>query len=273
MKIFLYLRNTKNWNKIKLNNLYDNKNNYHFCKTYRFINNVKLWNKFIDPDYFNFREKLKKEMMGLWKIPYVTQSDNFLKKLNDDDIIVPVDDDDFFHPELEDFLLEYAKDNEYGHWGTLVHTSFMNNRFSIWENNKKKLGSSKIEICTNCYFFKLKVLKKLNHKQVVELLSTHHNSLFKAKEMNLKIMNKENCVMSVYNRHPASHSILRHLSSGNHFKNIFNTNKNQVPKQWHWAKEGIDKITNLISNVKINENIKYEYFGEKIDYLNEIVFL
>lgn len=273
MKVFLYIRNTRNWNQTNICDLYNNKNN-NFSKTYRFLNNVKLWNKYISPNYFNFRAELKKEVMSLWKIPYFTPTENFLKKLDDDDIIVPVDDDDYFHPNLEQFLLENVEDNEYGHWGTIVHTSFMDNRFFIWRKNRPELGLEKIEIATNCYFFKVKALKKLNFQQVVCLLSVHHDSLLKAKKMKLKIMNKENHLMSVYNRHPASHSILRHLDSGIFFKDIFNIGKQELPRGWIWAKEGVDKITNLISNVKINEDIsKYENFGKTMDHIDKILFL
>ena len=248
MRVILCLRFTRDWKNIDINNLLDQSNPFYKC--YNFFKNIKIWKRHINPNYFEYRAKLKDIAMSQWTLPWFDYNDNFLENLNDDDIVVPIEDDDWFHPDIEKFLIKNSKNYDYGCWNAIVNNT--SNEFNIHDWHRFH-----DEICTNSYSFRVSFLRSQNQELVNDLIKNHYTTLNIAKSMNLKIMDCRDSIMSVYNRHPGSHSILNHIVREEGFFSLFPKNKPMaVPHCYKWAASGIELVRDLICSLEIKANEK-----------------
>lgn len=170
MRIFLCLRNTQDWENISINDLFKKSNVFHKCSTY--FKNIRRWQKYVTPNYFEYRIKLKKIAMSQWNLPWLEYSENFLDNLDDDDLIVPVDDDDWFHPEFEKFLIKNSKNFDFGYWGAIVNQTSNNYNIHEWYKFNDY-------VCSNSYFLKVSFLRSQSIEKTKELIKDH----FKASDL------------------------------------------------------------------------------------------
>lgn len=249
MKVFLYLRKTEDWNKINKDYL-TNKNI--FVNEYyqsKFATNdicrqpLVWWNKICKITWMEYREKFKQIATSLWSFPHLT-GDSYLN-LNDEDIVVPVDDDDWHHPDLCLFL-QNTKEYEYGCWNAIVNATAFDFNFHLWDQYHKN-------ICSNGYFFKVSVLKKIGPELSLNVLHNHSQSLEIAKKLKLKIIDKRNSIFALYNWHPGSISVLSKLTKTNDFKKLFPKNNiKSIPEGQSWVKSGVERVQSLIKSIEFN---------------------
>ena len=228
MQIFIYLRRTQD---------------YKNCEKFLISNELlNLWNNTCSISYQEYREAIKKIAINEWKFPIIGFEE--IAKLNDEDIILPSDDDDWFHPLINNELLEKTTDFDFGYWNTLVSSSRSNFGLSVWFNHHK-------EIASNGYFVKTKVLK--NSPDMLLYLNKHMQAERLAIKDNLKILNLKHQILSVYNWHPGSFSVLKQIKNKEDFCNVFPKNQSKsVPKAYNWAKNPIEKFNNTVSNINFN---------------------
>lgn len=253
MKIFLCLRNTQDWDSVDVRTLRDKSNRFHDQLT--LLSNIDNWEKFVSIKYNKYRSILKKIAMSKWTLPWVSYDSNFLEKLDEEDILVPIDDDDWMHPDFEDFIIKNSKGSEFGFWDKVVNQTASNFNIHTWNDFHKYIGS-------NNYFFKVSFLKSQGIEKTKSLIKNHHTTLYVAKSMNLKIMDKKNIIMSLYNVHPGSFSVLNHTGFNNFFSLFPKNIPPKVPVWYEWAKEGIEEIRELILSLKIENYItkKIKFF-------------
>lgn len=255
MRIFLCLRNTRDWNNIDINDILDESNIFNNCSTY--IKNIRRWQKYITPKYFEYRQILKDIAINQWSLPWFAYCDNYIEHLNDEDIIVPVDDDDWFHPDLENFLVENSKNCDFGYWDAIVNQTVNNFNIHTWH-------SCHDYVCSNTYFFRVSFLRSQKSELGKKLIKDHFVALKTAKEMGLKIMDKKDSIMSVYNRHPGSYSILDYIRYENVFLSLFSKKEiPPIPDFCKWATGGINLVRDLICSLEVKDhvqkNIKFFY--------------
>lgn len=252
MNIFLCLRNHQDWEKINIDKIWCKSNVFHDELT--FLSNVKNWEKCIFPNYIDFRLSIKKIALSKWSLPYYIYDDDLIHKFNDEDIIVPIDDDDWLHPNFKEFIEENSKNYDFGFWDKLVnHTVGVFNLHS-WYKHHSGMGS-------NNYFFRIGFLKKLSLEKVRKLIKDHCYVSKFVQVNRLKIMDKKEVIMSVYNQHPASYSVLKTIGH-NDFISLFSKKENkEIPFCYEWTKEGINEVRNLVSSIAIKD---YNYKEFKI---------
>ena len=254
MNIFFYLRRTEDWGQIthdyllRPNGFYDNWINLNFSPQQGqediFRQPFIWWNKICKTPWTEYRCKIKEIATSLWNVPHIL-GDAYLD-LNDDDILIPIDDDDWCHPDLPFFLSQNAGSYDYGCWNTIVNNTAFGFNFHIWGNHHKK-------ICTNAYFFKISALKKIGSKMATNVLHNHSQTLEIAKKLEFKIMDRRDQVFSLYNWHPGSIAVLSQIKEPNDLRRLFPKGKMKpIPENHMWIKPGVARFEAVLESLEFN---------------------
>lgn len=254
MKIFFYLRRTEDWEQIneeyllRPNGFYDNWIALNFGSEFAKDDTCRQpliwWNKICRTTWAEYRAKIKEIATSLWNLPHIT-GDAYLD-LNDDDVLVPIDDDDWCHPDLPFFLSQNASRYEFGCWNTIVNSTAFGFNFHIWGNHHKK-------ICSNGYFFKIAALKKIGPKMSLNVLHNHAQTLEISKKLQLKIMDRRDQVFSLYNWHPGSISVISQIKNPSDLKRLFPKGKiKPIPENHMWIKPGVARVESLLQSLEFN---------------------
>lgn len=258
MKVYFYLRRTEDWanatneDLLRSNGFCENWIKLNLQESLAYSSQSEVWkmppfwwNKICSISWQEYRHRIKQVATSFWNAEQVV-GDNFLD-LDDEDIVIPVDDDDWFHPDLVNFLTKHGPDYDYGCWDVVVNNTAFNFNFELWTKYHKN-------ICSNGYFFKANILKKIDYKKAMNILHNHSKTLEIAKHMGLKIMDRRDQVFALYNWHPGSISAMFQIKSIRDFKMLFPKGKMKtIPNYCTWAKDGVEKIETIIKDITFNK--------------------
>ena len=124
LNFVILIRKTEDWGNVNspfdLTPPFGNK----YISKDKFAKFIVKWNANMSINYFQYRQKMKDiaiKNMQATGIPIATNSIEFLKnnKDNKDLFVLPTDDDDWFHPDIQEHLLSaIKKDDNYISWVT-----------------------------------------------------------------------------------------------------------------------------------------------------------
>lgn len=231
MKVILFLRRVQDWENDSLEDMVftDELPAPH--------DTVRTWNNTFAIDYFDFRSKLQKISFDNWSHLNAEVQIKELHDIQDDDWIVPTDDDDWFHPDLPDHLLSVDSDVVY--WNCLVHQIAYSTDLSQWHDFHE-------EFCTNNYAIRGKYLKLLGFERLFSLLDRHWEVL-KLMEAEKPRVQKLEQTLSCYNRHFGGISTLAHCRNDSSKLLSFVPKKSfEIPEEYSWVQEYSDRMFELI---------------------------
>ena len=251
--IVIYVRCTEDWGNYSIQQFLNKHKNTNFASgvfenivlANSFVQQIKLWNKRMDIDYFQYRASLKKiaqSTIEKYKICYNFEE---LCSVDDDDIICPTDDDDWFRNDLEEKLPQYIKNAECVLWDQIVHTIpvFSPHR---WYNHHNDVGS-------NNYAIKAKFLKSLSSDTQWTILNRHDK--FNKICQYYKI-EKTNDLLSCYLWHIGSFTyMLENNILANHNEIKDDTLKDPEMK---WAQKQTTELIKIYNNmIKSIKQVKF----------------
>jgi hypothetical protein len=225
-------------------------------------NNIfDVWNKFFSIDFFSYRKSIVEIAKDNLKntdckiLKEYTEYCRWYKYDTEDSILVPVDDDDWFSPQLKDIANHFDDQTDVVVWPEVVFYSTTNHYCNISKNYK--FGS-------NNWAVKKSFLKKLDAKTArhLVLLSHKHTENFMKYNVSENRIKKLNNFYSVHIKHLGGLNFLKNLIQLNNFetdiKKIYldkiYLNKSYFNKELEWTDPFVNKVFEL--NRKIRNKIK-----------------
>lgn len=203
---------------------------------------IRIWNKAFAIDYFEFRARLKEIAISNWRLPFITGPiEKLFHKLDDNQLILPVDDDDWFHPDLKEILQD--KKEEFIYWeeienfSTFVYTAGPRSRFL------KHPGS-------NAYAVRVSFLKKLPRNELLGMLQNHSLSLDIANRHDASVSENLDFHYSCHNRHPASASSFWDIHDYLDIRKLLPRKFNPLPFQYKWMWEEQRQLFKLVESLR-----------------------
>jgi len=250
--VFLYVRRTEDWCNVSSDFL---KNNFFkdFGKGYNWkediFDRVVWWDELFNLSYTGYRCGIKEIAKSQHYFKTISWK-NFYN-LSNDDIVIPVDDDDWFHPDLANLILDKCTNCEVGFWDPLVFCSTFTFKLNDWNVKKKKYFAS------NGYFIKSSLLYEKGYDFFLSLLLNHCGALETSLKNNLKIKEIKNKYLSIYNSHPGSLTSLNGINKKIEFLHYFPRNNIiSYRKDQLWCKHSVEKLIDLIKSVELKSPLK-----------------
>ena len=227
--IKIFLRNTENWNTVTYDKLW-HYNNYHRCHE-----KTPFWDKWYSMTWFQYRHKVKQISLSNWKFPCV----HSIKEIEEDDIILPSDDDDWFHPIIEDFLTDNMRDNDVLWWPHVVNKSLFN--YKVFRYCHPYICGS------NSYAFRGSVINKVSSGWRLAL--DHSHVLKLCEESSLKVA-KAKIALSVYNKHCGSAGSFAQISDPlDVIKMVPKGKPRELPSKFHWMEPYYSNFLSLVESL------------------------
>lgn len=215
-------------------------------KHWKYIN---IWNSILKQDYFSVRNKLQnfaeKTHSNIKNLDIVIKGRdsifNFIKKYkNDKWIILPIDDDDFFNPEIANRVLE--------NYGSHV-CDIMTWQTVMFNVSTTKLIKQTSVFPSNSYMISNRVSKKVPNDVLNEMISRHASIKKKMLIYNLNHFQIGDD-LALYNKNPLSFSGTRGKkintkSISNYFSSVRKELRSINDNGFKWVKpyaNGIQKI-------------------------------
>lgn len=252
MRIFAFLRTDMDWNFFNSKKCLYPKD--HFSKIFPLWKIPYFWDKCVSLSYAEYRKKCKIIGRNQMFLPTVVKYKDFAN-LDNDDIVLPIDEDDWHHPDLFDILKKKfnGQNYEFGCWECLLYHSVGTSKMITFSEYNKK-G----QICSNGYFFSIGALKKMKapSEQLYPLLSHLYVKDY-AKKYNLKSIDLQNHILAQYNKHPGSITSINASCDLEHFKRFFKKQESPIiPKEHAWAEPATMEFYELIQNLKVDSKYK-----------------
>jgi len=202
------------------------------------------WDKAFKVPYFEYRRRLKEIAMSAWTLDFIhCDPKKLANRINDDDYIIPSDDDDWFNPAVEDFLL--SSDEEFISWDSIVNR--MAYRFAIIPHKK---FNKEIPIPSNGYAIKGSVIKRASGKQRWEMLMSHTHADKVTLELGCSVLNRKDLLLGLYNWHIGSMSALVGLQDPLCIRGLLPKNSPvALPKEWEWAEPQFSQVLELVQSL------------------------
>lgn len=207
MKVICYHRHIEDWRKkedFEIISFMLTKNQLEIIKK-----NKDKWDDFYNVSFFNFRHRIQKIHLESVRNAEMKEIDDFqylLDVIEDDDFIVPSDDDDWFHPDIKQHLQKLKIENI----KTVIAWNFYSLVFGIRGSCGKNYVRErpKADLVSCGYAFTGKSLKEIynlkGRKFVYEILQYHW--VVKRSKFKIKYIEE---FLSLYNYHCGSVSQLR----------------------------------------------------------------
>lgn len=196
------------------------------------------WNYMYEDSWFEFRYKLKQIAISAWKFPYISDVSLVKNIIKDDDWLIPCDDDDWFHPDLGNYLEKC--DTDIVHWDVICNQSVLNYNVHAWKSCHK-------EPCSNSFALRGSLVKTMSVQDLNNIILHHDNLLQEVKKHSLtvQIIPEQ---LGVYNWHPGSISFLIFES-----RKRFDVSKVKIKlmKKWLWANPQLQEVQDLVQSLKI----------------------
>lgn len=242
----IFLRKTLDWNTVTEENLLaknqeiDNQHCIRLLKQGRLSNAIRNWNTTFSLNYFTFKEKIK--ALAANNLKEVKNINLFINKPeelpNTEFNLLPIDDDDWFHPDIFSFLLPQADVYYWPHTfinqncnikelkgiGRKIYT----NNFAITNQGYEKLKSSQIDITRDYSIF--------SGGAINQLLKLNISSEFINRPLN------------VANKSPSSFSILMKVNNLIEYVKSFDKEV-EVTSDLEWSQKLLDQRRKLIQEL------------------------
>lgn len=231
MKVYLYLRETEDWSKLEIENSSLSKR----AKKIAFE-----WNQNCSISWQDYRNQIKAKALSTWNLPIVEELD--VLKLNNEDAIIPIDDDDWLHSDIGLFVESEIGKNDVLQWTQIVNCSAKSRGIHKWD-------FSKSVFCTSDHALRIGKLRELDRESKSKVLKGHdqvQHKLFYSRRIYVP-----EC-MSCYNWHPGSHSCLT-FANFNELGIMKKYKRGKIPKWAMWAKSHINWLDDLIDSVEAKE--------------------
>jgi hypothetical protein len=187
---------------------------------------IELWDSCFRISYFQYRHRLKKISTENWPYPVL----NDLSSIQDDDWIVPTDDDDWMSPDLE------FPDADFVYWPSLrVHSC---GHLEV---------SSNFDVVpeSNAYAVRGRLLNKLNHVDRHKIIQEHQKSIkIASKKHSVVFIDK---IFSAYNAHPGCAHILKSIRTKDGIFGLFASPIRKL--ECGWANPVVERFLRLYEEV------------------------
>jgi hypothetical protein len=233
--IYLYLRSTEDWANAKPHTI--TKNWFNKDGLYKF-------NKAFALDWFEYRRQIKEIAVSMWQFPFI-ESFESIYDLHDDTWLLPIDDDDWHHPsikELDKIRLEF----DYVCWSSFIVNMVGNHSIHHFQINSA--SSQEESIASNAYAIRVRFLKKIGIRRLGrKILSAHTTSRHLVYEAGGQILDERPNILSVYNWHLGSISVLNKVmeENGNLRSLLPRNNPVKIERQHKWLEPGYSQIVEL----------------------------
>jgi hypothetical protein len=232
MKIIVYIRSTEDWANYTYEKLTEYTERTKSLSTPALVINiddvlmkVKHWDNSFSQTYFKYRESIKKIAISSWS-PYTIcyNFEELLKIVNDEDIVCPSDDDDWFRHDLAEKLPMHLSDVDLLVWDQVVHMTnhFGPHNWFLFHDN----------VSTNNYCIRGVKLKKMNIMDQMAILNNENaflNICCKKYKFNVKYIMDD--LLSCYVWHIGSLSNMS-LKTINEYKQIWKTPMQNPDFMW-----------------------------------------
>jgi hypothetical protein len=193
-----------------------------------FKKNVKKWDQCFNIGYFDYRAELKRISLESFKatgIPIVDRNE-----LSDDSIVLPTDDDDWFHPDIKQYLDEFFKSGlQVVRWNGWLYDC---NRKETFINSDTWRGTQHTTPSSNEHAFLKTCSPPRGH-------TNRPRKCFKIDQ-----------ALSIWVRHPASFCDLqRDINILKRFKKL---KESSIPLELEWARNYIESLR----DIRLHLNIK-----------------
>lgn len=234
MAALIFLRMTEDWGNASLDTIT-------FYKRMDIVKTIiKMWDSRFHIRYFRYRSQVKDIALSQWSLPYVME---IPEDIGDDDWLVPSDDDDWFNPDLSDFL-KHQKE-EYVYWDSLVNMTSVKFRLHKWFDVHNVIGS-------NNYAIKGSLIKRANEDQKFTLLHNHPESINAARLLGAEVGEHKDKIFSCYNHHPGSLSVLqRTFEMSGMIKGVLPRDKpRRIPEWMKWIEPEYKDLLKVVGDLK-----------------------
>jgi hypothetical protein len=253
MAVYLIVRQTQDWKNSNFGSLT-------FPSGYRkpeFNSNIlrTVWKQLYRDSYFEFRHSLNQIVMTAWKQPIIAKNLHSIdlrelrSTIKEDDWILPTDDDDYFHPNIEEFLKENCDNYEIAQWDVICNNINIFHEVESWTKYNDFP-------CSNAYAIRGSVVPKLDDKELIRLFVDHGGIMKRFLHHNLSFIKFPHHQMAVYNFHSGSLSFIMNHSVTKDWQNSTQQNLVKLKPEWEWANPQLTQITNLVKSLRRTEPLK-----------------
>lgn len=198
---------------------------------------MKIWNQAFRHNFCEFRAKLKEISLSNWPLHWTEEIDP-----KDNDLIIPTDDDDWFHPALGMFLDSCSNDAEFIYWETLE--CFSTFAFVVGPRSRYCPG-----VGTNGYAIRGRLLKRMSDEDRANILKNHSLALQLAEKYDANIDANLNLELSCHNRHPASASSLWIVRDYLDIRKILPKKAVPLHPRYNWMQDEYSQLFLLVNDL------------------------
>lgn len=242
MNIYIFLRKTEDWKNVDVED----------CKFPLFkageqdhVPILREWNKSFPVTWQKYRQSLQDKSFENWKIPILFNINDVLNK-NDEDVVIPIDDDDWLHPNIDSIIKSEMRNNDLLQWTQIINEYTIGRSVSKWG---KADWQRKIGHCTSDHCLRIGCLKNFSRNDCDHCLNGHGNvwmSFLYKRRMYIPE------ILSCYNHHIGSHSFLIKIKSIEEIRIAVNQISDNIPNWTTWAEPMIKWLDNESKNVVKN---------------------
>lgn len=249
MNIYIFLRRTEDWANVSLNEC--KRKSDGSSRDRKHLSILHQWNSEFSMTWQMYRFYLQKKAFESWgSIPILHNKNDVISK-NDEDVIIPIDDDDWLHPDIVPFIQSEIKNNTVLQWTQILNAYDISNRYinkwGLTDYQRKAVHG------TSDHCLRIGYLKKLNTQELnTSLLG--HGHVWRAFLHTRRQYVPE--TMSCYNHHMGSYSFLINTNNLNDCKKRVEF-INSIPEWSLWAESNIHWLDKLSHQVIQKDIIKY----------------
>lgn len=267
MKNVLYLRATLDWKTCNVKNYLEiaKSSSSYTSEDWRserrpeqFLSKIIMWNETLKVDYFKYRYKLNQiQKSSIQKINnldiIIDRNDIKILDTLDDYVLICSDDDDWFHPEVFNYLRELKCDSVAWFMSWIGYTYWKDDKFGVMFN--KNAPYEYFKTYTNNFAITKSGYNKCRH--IKNLLEHHHyvcENCYKTKNFDYEPIDQ---FLSVAVKSPASITSLINTTDNNQLLEIVNHQikmTNILPPEIEWAQSYYNeymKLTKLLKGLSL----------------------
>lgn len=203
MNVYLFLRKTEDWKNVQLEECRQSPpvrlgELAHFSV-------LQEWNERLATTWQAFRFELQQKALESWAKAGISilRNRSQVEEKNDEDVVVPIDDDDWVHPDFVSFVKTEMKDNGCLQWTQALNTYFPSHRvitqWGLTDYQRKTVHS------TSDHGLRISILRHLDNDTWGKTMHGHGN-VWKQSLFTRRMYVPE--AMTCYNHHIGSHSFL-----------------------------------------------------------------
>jgi len=250
--IYVFLRSTEDWKDISIDQCRQpitmgDGSSDHLPEP--LVNLLEDWNKKYQNSWQKFRYRLKEKATEICPVQVISKYSD-VHKLNNNDIVIPMDDDDWLHPEISDFINSEMGDSiDVLQWQQICNSYINIRSLSYWGQDSFQRS---MIYCTSDHCIKAGFLKKLSQHELHLLLQNHKYLLRKLYEAKRLYVPEP---MSCYNQHIGSYTCLIRCKDVSNLASWVVPLKHPIDKKALWASSLIEWL-HTFSELTTNKKVK-----------------